>query len=124
MEHKDDILSNRVYHNRYCAAFADGYGYKGQPIMISEFGGIAFDNSDFGWGYGGKETSAEGFIKRFDSITTAVKELPYICGYCYTQVTDVQQEINGLMDIDRNFKVDPETIKEINTRQVSKLYAL
>ena len=121
-EHKDDILSNRVYHNRYCAAFADGYGYKGQPIMISEFGGIAFDNSDFGWGYGGKETSAEKFIERFDSITTAVKELPYACGYCYTQVTDVQQEINGLMDMDRNFKVDPEIIKEINTRRISKVY--
>ena len=41
-----------------------------------------------------------------------------MCGYCYTQVTDVQQEINGLMDIDRNFKVDADTIKEINERQI------
>ena len=122
--HKDDILNNKVCHNRYYNAFADGYAYKGQPIMISEFGGIAYDNSDFGWGYGGKETSEEGFIQRFDGITTAVKELPYVCGYCYTQVTDVQQEINGLMDIDRNFKVDPEIIKEINTRKVSKVYVL
>ena len=39
-------------------------------------------------------------------------------GFCYTQVTDVQQEINGLMDIDRNFKVAPEKIKEINERRV------
>ena len=60
----------------------------------------------------------EDFIKRFDKITTAVKEIPYVCGYCYTQVADVQQEINGLMDIDRNFKVNVDTIKEINERQI------
>ena len=39
-------------------------------------------------------------------------------GFCYTQVTDVQQEINGLMDMDRNFKIEPEVIKEINERKI------
>ena len=96
---------------------ANDYPYAGQPVIISEFGGIAFNQGD-GWGYGNKVNSNEDFIKRFDDITTAVKELPYVCGYCYTQVTDVQQEINGLMDIDRNFKIEPEIIKEINERQV------
>ena len=57
-------------------------------------------------------------MKRFDEITTAIKKLPYVCGYCYTQVSDVQQEINGLMDAERNFKVEPEIISEINKRQV------
>ena len=52
---------------------------------------------------------------------SAVKALPYVCGYCYTQFTDVQQEINGLLDIDRNFKIDPEIIKEINQRRVKLL---
>ena len=47
-----------------------------------------------------------------------MKKVPYICGFCYTQVSDVQQEINGLMDIERNFKVEPEIIKEINERHV------
>lgn len=61
------------------------------------------------------------FLQRFDGVVTAVKELPYACGFCYTQVTDVQQEINGLMDIDRNFKIEPEIIKEINERNVSCL---
>ncbi|MBR4061364.1 MAG: glycoside hydrolase family 2 [Lachnospiraceae bacterium] len=120
-EYKDEILKSEVFFNRFYAAFADGYEYKGQPIIISEFGGIAYDNGDSGWGYGGKETSIENFIQRFDDITTAIKELPHVCGYCYTQVTDVQQEINGLMDIDRNFKVEPEIIKEINTRKNSVL---
>jgi len=119
-DRKDAIVSRELYFNNDMAAFADGYEYKGQPIMISEFGGIAFSGDDSGWGYGGKESSKEAFIKRFDSIVTAIKELPYSCGYCYTQVTDVQQEINGLMDIDRNFKIDPEVIKEINERVTSR----
>lgn len=115
---KDGILSGEVYHNNHKAALADGYEYKGQPIIISEYGGIAFNNDDRGWGYGNKVNTKEDFINRFDDITTAIKKLPYVCGFCYTQVTDVQQEINGLMDIDRNFKVAPEKIKEINERKV------
>lgn len=118
IDYKEQILSGEVYHSLFKKAFADGFTYKGQPIIISEFGGIAFNNDDSGWGYGNKVNTKEDFIKRFDSITTAVKELPYVCGYCYTQVSDVQQEINGLMDMDRNFKVEPEIIKEINERNV------
>ena len=41
-----------------------------------------------GWGYGNKVNTKEDFLKRFDSITTAIKEIPYVCGYCYTQVTE------------------------------------
>ena len=87
-------------------------------MIISEFGGIAFDGTGEGWGYGNKVEDEDAFLRRFDEITTAVKEVPYACGYCYTQVTDVQQEINGLMDMRRNFKVDPEKIREINERKV------
>ncbi len=75
-----------------------------------------FNNESSGWGYGNKVATKEDFINRFDDITTSIKQLPFICGYCYTQVTDVQQEINGLMDIDRNYKVDPKKVKEINER--------
>ena len=118
MEFKDQILTTEVYHSSHKSAFANGFAYKGQPIIISEYGGIAFNNDDSGWGYGNKVNNKEDFIRRFDEITTAVKELPYCCGFCYTQVSDVQQEINGLMDMERNFKVDPKVIKEINERKV------
>ena len=117
-ECKDQILNNEVYHGIIKSAFAEGYGWKGQPIIISEYGGIAFNNDDSGWGYGNKVNTKEDFIRRFDNITTAVKELPYVCGFCYTQVSDVQQEINGLMDMERNFKIEPEIISEINKRRV------
>lgn len=117
-QYREEILDTRVYHSGNKSAFANGYAYKGQPIIISEYGGIAFNNDDSGWGYGNKVNTKEEFIRRFDEITTAVKEIPYVCGFCYTQVSDVQQEINGLMDIERNFKVEPEIIREINERKV------
>lgn len=117
-ELKDRILAGEVYHCSHKSAFANGYGYRGQPVIISEFGGIAFNNDDRGWGYGSKVDTEEAFIRRFDEITTAVKKLPYVCGFCYTQATDVQQEINGLMDAARNPKVVPEIIREINERKI------
>ena len=100
----NEILESKLYHNFHRTAFADGFKYRGQPIIISEYGGIAYNNDDSGWGYGKKVNTEEEFIERFEKITTAIKKLPYCCGFCYTQLTDVQQEINGLMDIDRNTK--------------------
>jgi len=119
-KHLEEMLGNKIFHNFFKSLFADGYSYRGQPVIISEFGGIAFDNPNDGWGYGNKENTKEDFIKRFDAITSAVKSIDAICGYCYTQLTDVQQEVNGIMDIERNFKVDPEILKEINERGIVK----
>jgi beta-galactosidase/beta-glucuronidase len=121
-EDLDAILDNEVAHNKSRFAFAQGYKYRGQPVIISEFGGIAFSNRGEGWGYGNKVRSPEEYVKRFDAITTAIKELDGVSGYCYTQVTDVQQEVNGIMDMDRTFKVEPEILKEINTRKVGVIH--
>lgn len=116
---KDEILVNDVFHCGHHSTMANGFEYKGQPIIISEYGGIAFSGGAEGaWGYGNTVETKEAFIERFDRITTAVKEIPYCCGFCYTQVSDVQQEINGLMDMERNFKIDPAVIREINERKV------
>lgn len=116
MEQKEEILQGKVSHAAGKFAYADGYSYAGQPVILSEFGGIAFTGDENGWGYGNKVKTEEEFLKRFDSIVSSIKKLPYVCGYCYTQVTDVQQEVNGLMDIRRNFKISPEKIREINVR--------
>ncbi|TJY42321.1 glycoside hydrolase family 2 [Cohnella pontilimi] len=112
-DNKDAIVSNETTCNQWKYAFAEGYGYRGQPIMITEFGGIAYQ-SDKGWGYGRQVESDEEFLTRFEGLTRAIKSLDYICGYCYTQVTDVQQEINGLLTEDRKPKVPLEKIREIN----------
>jgi beta-galactosidase/beta-glucuronidase len=112
-KNKDKIVSNEIAHNKHKYAMAKGYEYKGQPILISEYGGIAFE-ADKGWGYGEHVKTEEDFLNRYKSITQAIKETDYICGFCYTQITDVQQEINGLLTEDRQPKVDLNKIKEIN----------
>ena len=110
---KEDIVSSTRSFNNSKYAFAHGYEYTGQPILMSEYGGIAF-NSERGWGYGNQVKTVEEFIERFRSITQAIKNLPYMVGYCYTQITDVQQEVNGLMTIDRERKIDPKIIRDID----------
>lgn len=109
----DQILTNEIPHNHSKYVFADGYEYKGQPIMITEYGGIAFKDEK-GWGYGNQVESEEVFLERYRNITDAIKSLPYVVGYCYTQTTDVQQEVNGLLKEDRTPKIALEKIKEIN----------
>lgn len=103
------------WENHHKGAFAEGYGYKGQPIIISEFGGTAFvsDTTGDNWGYGVGVNSIDEFYERFASLIDAIDNLPYSCGYCYTQVTDVQQEVNGLLDFDHKSKFDKPTIKKI-----------
>jgi beta-galactosidase/beta-glucuronidase len=96
--------------------FAEGHTYDGQPVLITEYGGIAFA-SDKGWGYGDKVSGEEEFLRRFEGITHAIMSVDYICGFCYTQLTDVQQEVNGLMTYDRKPKFDPAKIKAINDRR-------
>jgi beta-galactosidase/beta-glucuronidase len=110
---KDEIVNNEKTFNQWKYAFADGYSYTGQPIIVSEFGGIAF-KSDKGWGYGGQVASEEAFLERFRGIHEAIKQTDYIVGYCYTQITDVQQEVNGLLTEERKPKVPLDKIKEIN----------
>ncbi|GAA3413356.1 glycoside hydrolase family 2 protein [Paenibacillus hodogayensis] len=110
---KDQFVNNDKSFNNFKYAFADGYSYKGQPIIISEFGGIAF-KSDKGWGYGEQVHSEEAFLERFRGIHEAIKATDYIVGYCYTQITDVQQEVNGLLTEERKPKVPIEKIREIN----------
>ncbi len=96
------------------ALFAKGYEYHGEPIMVTEFGGISFckDGTE-GWGYTAAE-NAEDFIERYRNVVEPLKASPNVQGFVYTQLTDVEQEINGLMTYDRQFKVDPARIKEIN----------
>ena len=103
------------WESHHKGAFADGYGYTGQPIIISEFGGTAFVSDTVGenWGYGVGVNNFDEFYARFESLIDAIDSLPYSCGYCYTQVTDVQQEVNGLLDFDHKSKFDKAKMKKI-----------
>ena len=97
--------------------FADGFEYEGQPIIFTEFGGTHYA-SDKGWGYGAAVHNDEEFLKRFDSLINTMEEMD-ISGYCYTQLTDVEQEINGLLTADRVPKIPEGKIAEIvNKRRI------
>ena len=59
------------------------------------------------------EPTREAFLARLDGLIKAVRANPAWAGYCYTQLTDVEQEINGLMTYDRKPKADAEVFKKI-----------
>ena len=104
-----------IYSDYQKTTFAQGYGYRGQPILFSEFGGTAFDRDAVGgsWGYGQSVTDDGDFLKRFESLISAIDRLSFSCGYCYTQLTDVQQEVNGLENVDHEPKFDIAVIRQI-----------
>lgn len=94
---------------------SEGTMYEGQPIIITEYGGTAFEGGpDGSWGYDGAVKDQESFLKRYKSLTDAIRDIPYVRGYCYTQLTDVFQEVNGLMTAGRKPKADIDEIKKIN----------
>jgi len=90
--------------------------YRGQPFFVSEYGGIRLRTAEStgGWGYG--ETDLKGFLARYKGLTNALLDNPNMFGFCYTQLTDVEQEQNGIYFYDRRPKVDPALVKAINAR--------
>ncbi|MBQ4265959.1 MAG: glycoside hydrolase family 2 [Clostridia bacterium] len=106
------------------AAYAVGEKPTGkEAFMVTEYGGIAFQNigiqGEMGgmqtWGYGNKMSDEESFFERFKGVTDAIREIPFCQGFCYTQLTDVMQEINGVLSPDRKPKIDVKRFKELNT---------
>ena len=80
--------------------------------MVSECGGVSMSND--GWGYGEK-ASKDNFISRIKNVIEAIYSLDYISGFCYTQLSDVKQETNGLLNEDRTNKIPLNIIREIIT---------
>ncbi|MBQ7821330.1 MAG: beta-galactosidase [Clostridia bacterium] len=97
------------------------------PLFISEYGGIGWsdaflnDYSEAGdaWSYGNAPKTKEEFIARYKGLTDVLLDNPYIFGFCYTQLYDVEQEMNGLMTYGRKFKFDPAIIHAINSRKAA-----
>ena len=93
-----------------------------EAFMVTEYGGIAFTHvgiqGEMGgmqtWGYHGKVEDEEAFFARFKGVTDGIREIPYCQGYCYTQLTDVMQEINGLLTPDRKPKMNVERLRALN----------
>jgi hypothetical protein len=74
------------------------------PLMLTEFGGIAYSRETGTWGYA-RATSAEEFARRLHDLLDVVRELHVFSGFCYTQFADTYQEANGLLFSDRTPKI-------------------
>ncbi len=87
-----------------------------RPYFVSEFGGIGWQEGgvpEQAWGYGDRPRTREEFIARFTGLVEALLNNPGVAGFCYTQLTDVEQEINGLLTYDRRPKFPPEQVAAI-----------
>jgi hypothetical protein len=85
-----------------------------QPFFVSEYGGIWWSDSDpDGWGYGERIKGEEEFYTRLEGLTAPLLNNPEITAYCYTQLTDVEQEQNGIYRYDRTPKFDVARVKRI-----------
>ncbi len=93
--------------------------YSGQPYLIDECGGIKWNpdenvNDTFkSWGYGDAPKSYEEFYKQLEGVIDAILSRKNVCGFCYTQLTDVEQEQNGIYRYNRFAKFDMKRVHAI-----------
>lgn len=101
-------------------------GYNGKtPFFVSEFGGAFYDidaihensaqESGNPWGYGQAPANEDEFIARLSALCSVLRDNPGICGFCYTQFTDVMQEMNGIFSYDRRAKFNLDRVKKAVT---------
>ena len=89
------------------------------PYIVSEIGGVAWA-PDAGWGYGETPKKLEEFYTRYQGTIDAMLDNPHLFGFTYTQLTDVEQERNGLYYYDtRKPKFDIAKIHAITSRQAA-----
>ena len=96
-----------------CAIKAADAAAKAADVKI-----IAIDSNKpaNAWGYGRDPQSLEEFYARLKGLVDVIMDNPYICAFCYTQLTDVFQEVNGMYTFERGKKFDTATVNAILTR--------
>lgn len=94
--------------------------YRGQPYFVSEFGGIWWNpevkEGEVSWGYGERPRDLEEFYDRFEKLCAVLLDDVNMFAYCYTQLTDIYQEQNGIYKYDRSVKFDMERIRAAQQR--------
>lgn len=97
--------------------------YAGQPYFVSEFGGIWWNpragENEESWGYGERPKTIEEFYDRFEGLCAALLANPHMFAYCYTQLTDVYQEQNGIYTFDRGEKFDLARLRAAQQRKAA-----
>jgi len=93
-----------------------GGASKPVPFFVSEYGGIGWTEDSKGWGYGNSPKTLDEYYERYKGLTDALLDNRYMFGFCYTQLTNVEQEQNGVYTFDRKPKFDTARIRETNAR--------
>lgn len=106
-----DLMSGEVFRNQP----EHEPSYTKQPYLVDEFGGILWQETedDDAWGYGDAPRSREAFYQRLEGLVRALDASDRVAGWCYTQLTDVEQEQNGLYTYDRRAKFDVAKLRKI-----------
>ncbi len=100
--------------------------YGGQPYLLDEYGGIKWiptseqQYADDSWGYGEDPKTLDQFYHRLEALTDVLLGFEHIFGFCYTQLTDIEQEQNGIYNYDRTEKFDMTRIKQIISKPKEK----
>ncbi len=119
-ERQGHLAEGRPYLNGSDQKRPWSLAYDGQPYFCSEFGGIRWnpdeDPSAESWGYGDAPRTLDEFYARFEGLCNALLNDPDMFGYCYTQLTDVYQEQNGIYRFDRSNKLDIAKIRAVQTQ--------
>ena len=114
---KAEMLKNYDKHpvHEWIARYQKSPGHENDAVYVSEYGGIRWDvdGVEGGWGYGGAPKTEEEFFERFEGLTSALINSPHVCGFCFTQLYDIEQEVNGIYTYERKPKFDMEKIKAI-----------
>lgn len=129
-EQNCEIYEERYSNGKLYCTFPERQQYNGEPFFVSEYGGVAWpdetsistgysNKSNDAWGYGDKPRTAAEFFERYKRITEALLNNENVCGFCYTQLTDVEQEVNGLVKYNREYKFDPENIRKVNVQEAA-----
>ncbi len=129
-EHQAGLANDQPFVNapdshweRAAGEHAISIPYKGQPYFVSEFGGIwwspAAKEGEDSWGYGERVKNLEEFYARFEGLFNLLLDDPNMFGYCYTQLTDVWQEQNGVYTFDRSTKFNMERLRAVQQRRAA-----
>jgi beta-galactosidase/beta-glucuronidase len=118
--HHADLADGKPFYNYAPHDRPMSIPYRGQPFFVSEFGGIWWNPDarpdEDSWGYGERPRSLEEFYGRFEGLCNVLLDNPHMFGYCYTQLTDVYQEQNGIYAFDRRTKFDLERLRRVQQR--------
>ncbi len=116
----DPYINQASGSGRLVGTTAWSVPYRGQPYFVSEFGGIWWNpdvkEGEDSWGYGNRPTSLDEFYDRFEKLCAILLDDVNMFGYCYTQLTDIYQEQNGIYKYDRGEKFDLERIRNAQIR--------